>query len=274
MPLGVIGVVAIPFGLDWVAWWLMGLATEPVLAAARAVATLERSTMLAPAFGVAPLLLLVLSILWVTLWSTALRWLAVAPAALGVYLAATPQRADILVDRAAIGAAIRATDGKFALVGRPSGFVTEQWLKADGDKRKATDASLRSGPACDRLGCVVRLPGDRAVAFVADKRAFDEDCRRAAVIISRLAAPPTCKAALIVDRDRLSGTGSVAITAGDGGFQARNRTRSEFFAAMAEAHRAATPPLDAASIGATAGRTERAGCAPRRCRRLAAVDRQ
>ena len=207
----------------------MGLATEPVLAAARAVATLERSTMLAPAFGVAPLLLLVLSILWVTLWSTALRWLAVAPAALGVYLAATPQRADILVDRAAIGAAIRATDGKFALVGRPSGFVTEQWLKADGDKRKATDASLRSGPACDRLGCVVRLPGDRAVAFVADKRAFDEDCRRAAVIISRLAAPPTCKAALIVDRDRLSGTGSVAITAGDGGFRlatARDRNSS------------------------------------------------
>jgi competence protein ComEC len=219
MPLGVVGVLAIPFGLDWTAWWLMGLATEPVLAAARAVATLERSTMLVPAFGILPLLLLVLAILWVTLWSTMLRWLAVVPAALGLYLAATPQRADILVDRAAIGAAIRGADGKLALVGRPSGFVTEQWLKADGDNRKATGTSLRNGAVCDRLGCVVRLPGGRAVAFVTDKRAFNEDCRRAAVVISRLTAPPSCKASLTVDRDRLSGIGSVAITASDAGFR-------------------------------------------------------
>ncbi len=218
MPLGVAGVVAYPFGLDWVAWWLMGLATEPVLSAARGVATLERSTVLVPAFDTLPLLLFVLAILWVTLWTTALRWLAVVPAALGLYLTATPQRADILVDRSAIGAAIRGPDGRLSLVGRPSGFVTEQWLRADGDARKATDASLRNNTQCDRLGCVVRLPDGRPISFVTDKRAFDEDCRRATVVISRLSAP-SCKASLVVDRERLNGTGSVAVAVEKDGFR-------------------------------------------------------
>lgn len=218
MPAAVFGVLAYPFGLDWPAWWAMSVATGPVLLAAKAVATIERSTVVVPAFGLAALGCLVLAIVWVTLWSTALRWFAAIPAVLGLLLAASPERSHVLVDRSASGAAVRGGDGRLALLGRPSGFVAEQWLKADGDRRRSSDPSLNGAAACDTLGCVARLPDGRAVALVKDKRAFAEDCRRAAIVISPLAAPPTCRSPLVLDREALAKTGSVAVTLGDGAF--------------------------------------------------------
>lgn len=216
MPLAVIGVVAYPFGLDTPIWWLMSLGTQPVLLAAHAVASIERSSVVVPALGGLALGLMVLGLLWITLWSTALRWLAVVPAALGVALAASPERADLMIDRAAAGAAVRGVDGRLALLGKPSDFVTEQWLRADGDGRKATDPSLRAGTACDRLGCVAKLPDGRAVALVNDKLAFSEDCRRAAIIISRHQATATCQASVVLDRSVLAQAGSAAVAIRNG----------------------------------------------------------
>jgi competence protein ComEC len=211
MPAAVVGVIAYPFGLDAPIWWLTGLATQPVLYASGLIGSLAHSTLVVPAFGAAALGCLVCAILWLTLWTTALRWFAAAPALLGLVLVATTERPTLMVDRQAAGVALRGGDGRFVLLGRPSGFVADQWLKADGDGRRTSDPTLKAGVACDKLGCVAHLPDGRAVSLVLDKRAFGEDCRRAAIIVSRLAAPPTCKASLVLDRRRLGETGSVTV---------------------------------------------------------------
>jgi competence protein ComEC len=211
MPAAVLGTLAYPFGLDRWVWSAMGWAVDAVLAASRWVEGLAGSTVPVPAFGTGALLLLGAALLLAVLPVSALRLFALVPAGAGLALAATPERFDLFVDREGAGAAIRGVGGRLVLVGRPSAFVTEQWLRADGDPRAADDPSLRDGARCDRLGCVVVMPDGRAAAFVQDARALAEDCRRAAVIVTRLAPPPGCSAPLILDRARLQAGGAAAV---------------------------------------------------------------
>jgi competence protein ComEC len=219
MPSAVIGILAYPFALDRPIWWLMGQAVGGMLAISEWIAGFERATLVLPAFGTGTLGLLTAGLLLATLPVSRLRWLAVPPLLLGLGLAALPERYDLYVDRQGAGAAVRGPDGRLSALGHPSGFVLEQWLKADGDNRTPEPRSRPSaGGRCDRLGCTAILPDGRAVALVRDRRAFPEDCARAAVLITGLAAPPTCTGPLVIDRRFLASHGAVALRAGPDGF--------------------------------------------------------
>ncbi|WP_134499607.1 ComEC/Rec2 family competence protein [Microvirga pakistanensis] len=214
MPAAVLGVLAYPFGLDGPIWKLMGLAVAQVLDVSTWVGAFSGSTVTVPALSIGALALLSVGLLVLTIPASHLRWLALVPVGAGLALAATPQRPDIYIDRDGAGAAIRNARGDLTLVGKPSGFVAEQWLRADGDGRSAGDATLRRDTQCDRLGCVVDTGAQRAVAFVQEFAAFAEDCRRAAIVITRLDAPASCGAPVVLDRDALDARGATAIRLG------------------------------------------------------------
>jgi competence protein ComEC len=106
------------------------------------------------------------------------------------------------------------------VIGRAGAFTAEQWLRADGDPRKAAEAgplAAGAGARCDRIGCVVAMGEGRMAALVEDRRGFAEDCRRATIVVSRLAAPPGCAAALVIDRGLLGERGALAIRFGPSG---------------------------------------------------------
>jgi len=211
MPSAVLGVLAYPFGLDRPVWQFMGAAVSQVLDVSAWVGSFSGSTLVVPALGSAALVLLSLGLILVSVPASALRWLALVPAGAGLAFAAAPDRYDVFIDRDGAGAAIRGRGGRLSLVGRPSDFVAEQWLRADGDARSADDASLRHETKCDLTGCVVAAAGGRWVAFVQDFAAFEEDCRRAAVIVTRLKAPPTCRAPFVLDGDALKERGAATL---------------------------------------------------------------
>src|SRR3954451_14874058 len=245
MPCAVFGVVAYPFGLDRVAWQAVGIAVEKVLEVSAWLNGLSGSTVIVPAFRVAALGCLSVAILIVTLMVSPLRWLAAVPAALGLALAAAPQRFDLYVDRSGIGAALRGRDGRLVLVGRSSAFTAEQWLKADGDARRASDPGIRAGPRCDPLGCIAEGPGGRLVALVEDRRAFAEDCGRGAIVVSRLTAPPSCAAATVIDGAFLKTHGATAIrftAAGETIATARTPGETRPWLPAAAAAQAPAPP--------------------------------
>ncbi|TXN00277.1 ComEC family competence protein [Methylobacterium sp. WL64] len=223
MPAAVIGILAYPFALDRPIWWLMGQAVGGMLAISELIAGFNRAVLVLPAFGTGALMLLAAGLLLATLPVSRLRWLALPPALLGLGLAVVPERFDLYVDRQGGGAAVRGPDGVLWALGNPSAFVMEQWLKADGDGRSAKAVIQASSAVgrCDRLGCTASLPDGRAVALVRDRRAFTEDCARAALLISRLAAPPTCTGPLVIDRRVLAERGAVALRADRDGFTAR-----------------------------------------------------
>ena len=210
MPAAVFGVLAYPFGLDWPAWALMGLASEAVLKLASWVASIDHSTLVVPAFGAAALTCFALALLWATLWTTKLRVLAILPLATGVAVAAKPERPEILIERGGSGIAVRGKDGRLVVAGRPSAFVLQQWLNADGDSRKPNDPSLREGAACDGHGCVIATSDGRSVAYVRDRPALVEDCRRADLVVTPIPWSAPCKA-MLIDRMALSRDGATAL---------------------------------------------------------------
>lgn len=216
MPSAVLGMLAYPFALDRPVWWLMGLAVRGMLEISGWIAQFGRATLVLPAFEPGAMIWLAAALLIATLPVSRLRLLALLPAGIGLALAAAPTRFDIYIDRDGAGAAVRGRDGRLAVLGRPPGFVLEQWLKADGDGRRPESASGEAGPRCDRLGCTLVAVDGRAVALVADKRAFPEDCARADILISRLRAPPGCAAPVIADRSFLAARGAAAIRLGAG----------------------------------------------------------
>ncbi|MEE1656478.1 ComEC/Rec2 family competence protein [Microvirga sp. CF3062] len=211
MPSAVLGVLAYPFGLDRPIWQVMGAAVEQVLAVSTWVGSFSGSTMVVPALSIGALAFLSLSLLVMAIPASSLRWIALLPAGIGLAFTTVPDRYDIFIDREGAGAAIRGARGQLTLVGRPSGFVTEQWMRADGDARNADDASLRREARCDSAGCIVIAGDGRRIAFVQDYAAFEEDCRRANVIVTRLQAPPTCRRPFIVDGAALKERGATTL---------------------------------------------------------------
>ena len=210
MPAAVFGVLAYPFGLDAPAWWLMGFASDVVLKLAHWVATIDHSTLVIAAFGPAALACFSASLLWITLWTTKLRLLAILPLIGGVAVASKPERPEILIERDGSGIAVRGKDDRLVLAGKPSRFVLQQWLTADGDGRNPDDAALRQGANCDTLGCVITTKEGRSIAYARDRLAIIEDCRRADLVVTPIPWTAPC-AAKLVDRTALSRDGATAL---------------------------------------------------------------
>jgi competence protein ComEC len=218
MPAAVFGVLAYPFGLDAPAWWLMGMASEVVLKLAHWVATIDHSTLVLAAFGPAALGCFAAALLWATLWTTKLRLLAILPLVTGVAVAAKPDKPTILIERDGSGIAVRGRDGLLVIAGKPSRFVLQQWLTADGDGRQPDDPSLRKGAACDPRGCVMTTKEGHSIAYAQDRLAIIEDCRRADVVVTPIPWTAACRARLI-DRMALLRDGATALVKTRSGWQ-------------------------------------------------------
>ena len=202
-----------------------------------------------PAYGPGALALFGASLVVLCLAVSPLRWLAFVPGVLGLWLANAPERADIYIDREGRGAAVRSQDAMLVPVGRASAFATEQWLRADGDAREVAAVIAGANARCDALGCTAEAPDGRAVAVVLDRRAFETDCRRAAIVVTALRAPPTCKAPLVIDRGFLEKNGATSIRlAPSGPVIATARPKAGTRAWMARAGPALRPPVTSASV--------------------------
>jgi competence protein ComEC len=118
---------------------------------------------------------------------------------------------DVLIAPDGASFAVRTAGGRLAMLRTGSdSFAIQQWLAADADARNAKDKELVEGIRCDDAGCIGRL-GDGAIVAIARRpEAFEEDCRRAAVVVSTRMAPPGC-AALVVDRAVWQRGGAIAL---------------------------------------------------------------
>ncbi len=198
MPMGILGVLAMPFGFDAEFWRQMGYGIAWMDAVALWVASLPGAFGRVTSFGTAPLLLATVGLLLIGLLKTPLRWSGAAFIAIAIVLAARTPVPDILVAADGRTFAVRGRDGKLAFhhTGGDT-FAIREWLAADADGRDATDRGLGEGIVCDPSACIGKLGDGRLVSHVVAPDAFEEDCRRAAVIISTRDEPPDCTATVI-----------------------------------------------------------------------------
>ena len=172
------------------------------------------------AFAPWAILFLTLAVLSAVIWRTwLLRSTALIFLALGLVGAVSGRSFDVAVAPNGDAAAVRLADGKLALIGeRPNPFQAEQWLRADGDSREMR-VLAGEGAVCDKLGCTAKLADGSVMAMILSNAAFEEDCLRADIVITRLRAPAICASPLIIDRKRLAATGAVTLRFVRDGFE-------------------------------------------------------
>jgi competence protein ComEC len=218
VPGALIGTALYPLGLDAPVWLYVGAGIRFVLWVARHIAAAPGATLHLRAFAPYALAFLSLAVASGLIWrSWLLRASAIPLAFVGLYGAMHGPRYDLIVAPDGGQAAIRDAEDRLSVVGkRFNAYAAEQWLAADGDGREG-DAARESDPSCDRFGCAGALPQGLSLSVVDDRLAFDEDCRRAAVVVSRLTAPAGCAAQVVLDERRLAETGAVGIVFGEDG---------------------------------------------------------
>jgi len=186
MPMGILGVVTIPFGFDGLFWRQMGYGIEWMDFVALWVSSLPGAFGRVSTFGTGPLLVATLGLLLICLLKTPLRWSGALFVALSIVLALRTPQPDILVAADGRTFAVRGENGKLSF------------------HRSGSD------------GCVGKLPDGRLVSYALAAEAFEEDCRRVAVVVSVHAAPPSDCGAFVIGRDLRRARGALALRR-DGG---------------------------------------------------------
>jgi competence protein ComEC len=223
MPMGILGVLAMPFGFDGICWQLMGEGIDWMIGVVLWVASLPGANTLVPSFGAGPLLVGTLALVLVCLLRTPIRLAGVALMAIAIVWALRTPQPDVLVAPDATAVALRTASGRLSMVKSGSDtFAMREWLAADADPRTIKDKSLEEGIACDPAGCIGRLADGAIIAVSRSIEAFEEDCRRAALVVSPRQAPPGCAARRhipVIDRTVWRQTGSVALRRTQAGFE-------------------------------------------------------
>ena len=219
MPMALLAMIVMPFGVESVPLAVMKWGLQWIVAVAEKTAAWSAGLGGVAAPPASALLLMVAGFLWLALWRERWRWAGIVPILLAVPLAVLTPRPDILIDDTGSAVAVRAADGRLTIMGS-SRFDVENWLRADADPRKADAADLSAGVLCDPLGCITGASGRGEIALVKRRDAFGEDCRTAKLVLSGLNAPPGCeRSALVIDREALDRFGAHALYAGTDGYR-------------------------------------------------------
>ncbi len=188
MPWALVGFLLLPFGIEALALYPMGVGIDLVLWWAEVIADLPLAVVSVPAFSASAIIATSLGGLWIAIWQSRWRLLGLVPLLLGSVLALSPGLPDILISGDGRLAALRLEEGALAVSSqRIARFERESWMRRLGSERSVPWPESGSGISdrmrCDELGCLYR-EGDQVVAFVFDGRALFEDCHAATVLIS------------------------------------------------------------------------------------------
>jgi competence protein ComEC len=166
----------------------------------------------------ASLLLILAGMLWLCLWRQ--RWRLLGLPAIGLGLLLVPVLADppdMLVAPDGRTVAVRDATGVLRVSGSRAGAYTVEQLFDEEPGPPPEGTELRRGVRCDDVACLLTTKDGALVSHVLDAAAFPEDCRRAEIIVTPLAAPVDCGAKLVIDRARLDKFGAHAVRMARGG---------------------------------------------------------
>ncbi|WP_051356322.1 ComEC/Rec2 family competence protein [Azorhizobium doebereinerae] len=211
MPFGLMGVLLMPFGWDFIAWPVMGWGLDIMVRVSDMVAALPgadtRTDWVGPgAAGAATIALLCLCLLrgW-------LAALAIPPAVAAVLLLGPALRPDVLIAPNGQTVAVRGSDGRLSVTGaRSSRLAVEQWLSREADPRTSETKDLAAGFSCDADACRAPLPGGGVLAVSRRPEGLAAACREVTILVTPVPAPKDC-GARVFSPGALARTGTVAL---------------------------------------------------------------
>lgn len=208
MPGALFGVLLIPFGFDYLGWWMMGFGIEWMLRIANFVASLGGAEGRIAAFGLGAVLIATVGLLLLTIPGTNLRWLGIPCAAVAICMMSNGLGYDVLIDPEGDVVAIRMNDGTLSIhTSKNDRFTVENWLAAAGLPPDAR----RNEFVCDQHGCSGITKDGSLVAVPMTPSALLEDCGRADLVIASREIPSACGSP-VIERRSLATTGAIALT--------------------------------------------------------------
>lgn len=215
MPFGLLGVLLLPFGWDFIAWPVMGLGIDIMVKVSDVVAALPGADMRTDWVGAGTAAFATLALLALCLLRGLLRLAAVPCVAAALLLLGAPPRPDVLIAANGQTVAVRGGDGRLSIAGaRSSRLVAEQWLSKEADPRTAEAPDLAQGFACDARRCMAPLPDGTKIVLVRKAEALPAACGEASLVVTA-EVPSTenisaCAARLFTPQD-MSRTGTLAL---------------------------------------------------------------
>ncbi|WP_417770436.1 ComEC/Rec2 family competence protein, partial [Stappia sp.] len=161
MPFAVLALALVPFGLEALPLVVMGGAVDQVVAVSQWAASLTPGEGTVGAPSVAGTVLAVLAGTMACLAPRGFRRVALVPLCVSAWFYATHRQPDILVSANGTTLALRDAGGALRVTARPSSFIAEVWLRADGvgGDARARRHLPKSAMSCDPLACLVRAHG-------------------------------------------------------------------------------------------------------------------
>src|SRR5258706_570586 len=202
MPIGILGLMSMPLGLDSWCWWLMGAGIEWMMLVAAWVTSFPGALGRMAAFGASPLLMCTGGLLVLCLLRTPLRFIGGLIMGGAIILMLRAPQPDVLVAADGSAVALRGANGRLSMIKSGNDvFAFREWLAADADPRTAEDDTLGEGIRCDAAGCIGQPRGVAAATrrYAARRRsgagrlsACVSSAARSARINTAGTIPPAC----------------------------------------------------------------------------------
>jgi competence protein ComEC len=215
MPMGMVALLLMPFGLDAPFWHLAARGCDGILWIAHTVAAWPHAVLVTRAMPIAALIAIALGLVALCLLRSRVRVLGLGPVFGGIaalFFVTTP---DLLVAGDAKLFAVKDESGDYHLSSlRASKLAAETWLRRNGQAEAASfpapdDAGLPFFN-CDDAGCIYTRAG-KTVALALGGEALREDCATADMVVSLVPIRRGCRDAVTVDRFDLWRGGTHAI---------------------------------------------------------------
>ena len=200
MPAALLGVLAMPLGLEAPFLAAMGWSIERMLDLARLVAGWSTHLSASPLLTPWALLIGLAALAWFAFLRDRWRLLGPAVAVPLVVLLAVDKPPDVLIADTTQAMAVRGPMRLELADGKPRSFALDVWRETYAEPIE-TPAAVR----CDSVACIGDSSAGFTYAIVADPAGFEEECGRD-LIVTRIRAPSWC-ATTVVDADDLGAHG-------------------------------------------------------------------
>ena len=204
MPAAAGAVLLMPFGFEGPLLVVMGWSVERMLDLAgvitQASGGIDASPLLTPlalVFGLAALA----GFAFLTSWHRLIGPALLLPA---VLLFAMDQPPDVLVADTTQAVAFRTQTGLELATGKPDTFAVGVWRESYDE---AIETAATGAARCDAIGCLAHSVRGFTLAVIRDPAGFHEDCPVVDLVVTRLVAPRSCDAPVVIDAEDLARQG-------------------------------------------------------------------
>lgn len=224
MPVGLIGLILMPFHSEALALSLAMWGIDIVLNVAGQAASMKYSILTLSSWPPLALILIVIGGLWLTFWKGNIRWFGILGAACAVFVVLDYKHPNILISAEGKLIGIYEDSGNLALSNsRTERFTRNVWQSEQGQPEAVywpKEGQILDGRlSCDYQGCLYSVGGLK-ISFPHFQMATYQDCVQSDLVVMPMfyEYPEICQDTYIISRTDIKRNGSHAVYLHDTGF--------------------------------------------------------